>query len=223
MTIDGGKTIALVSDSTTVRMVSGNTASPIITVSGAGSTTYLHRIRVSGSNGVGITVGPAAALYADSTQVSGNDGGGMALTTGSSGFLRNCMVGGSSVDVPAILVSGGSLEALYTSVLGGALDSYGLRCTSGSATVRNSILTTRGDNDALVCPGASVSNTAVENTGNPDWFASYNAGDASLTAAGQAQFADVAVWESGDPPFYFDGDARPNVDGTADYAGADVP
>lgn len=222
VTVDGGKTIAIVSDSSTVRTVSGNTSSPIITVTGAGSTAYLHRLRIDGSDAVGISVGPAGTLYADSTQVSGNDGGGISLATGSNGFLRNCMVGGSSADVPAILVSGGSLEALYTSILGGAFDSYGLRCTSGSATVRNSIVTTRGDNNALVCPGASVSNSATENTGNPDWFTNYNAGDAHLTAAGQTQFANIATWEDGDPPFDFERDDRPATDGAMDYPGADT-
>ena len=220
-TVDGGKTIAIVSTNTSIQDISGN-ASPIVTVTGAGSTVFLHRVRLDGSSDVGVSVQSSGVLYADSTQVVGNDGGGIELAAGTSGFLRNCMIGGSSVDVSAVLVSGGTLETLYSSILGGALDSYGLRCTAGSATVRNSIVTTRGDNDALVCPGASVSSSRVENSGNPDWFSDYNAGDASLTAAGQTQFADVAVWELGDPPFDFEGDARPATDGASDFAGADT-
>ena len=47
-------------------------------------------------------------------------------------------------------------------------------------------------------------------------------GDYSLTAAGQTEFADVAVWELGDPPFDFEGDSRPNDDGARDFAGADA-
>lgn len=47
--------------------------------------------------------------------------------------------------------------------------------------------------------------------------------DYSLSASGQTQFSDIAAWLNGDPPFDFEGDARPDIDGTADYAGADVP
>ena len=36
-------------------------------------------------------------------------------------------------------------------------------------------------------------------------------------------FANVATWETGDPPFDFDGDLRPTTDDTSDYAGADIP
>lgn len=220
--IDGGKTIAIVSTDANIQTVRGAGGSPTLSVNGAGSTVYLHRLRIEDSNDVGISVGTAGTLYADSTQVSGNDGGGITLAAGSFGFLRNSMVGVGLNEVPAILVSGGTLEALYTSILGGAFDSYGLRCTSGSATVRNSIVTTRGDNDALVCPGASTPNTAVENTGDPNWFTNYNAGDAHLTAAGQVEFANVATWEDGDPPFDFERDDRPATDGAMDYPGADT-
>ena len=125
-------------------------------------------------------------------------------------------------ETPAVLVDGGNFDASYSTIFGGAFDSYGLRCTSGTATVRNSIVTTRGDNDALVCPGATVSNSAVENSADTDWFVDYNSGDASLTAAGQAQFMDIAIWEDGDPPFDFEGDPRPATDGSADYPGADT-
>ncbi|MCR9165549.1 MAG: hypothetical protein ACE37F_00845 [Nannocystaceae bacterium] len=222
ITIDGGKTIAIVSDSSTVRVVGGNTASPIVTVSGAGSTAYLHRLRVDGSNGVGVSVGTGTTLYADSTQVSGNDGGGITLASGSSGFVRNCMVGGP-LDGVAVDASSAQLELVYSSVLGSLGDADALLCSSGAGVVvRNSILATRGDNPAQGCSGASVSTTAVEDDAETAWFSDYNGGDARLSAAGQTQFADIAIWEVGDPPFDFEGDARPATDGATDYPGADT-
>ena len=48
------------------------------------------------------------------------------------------------------------------------------------------------------------------------------AADFHLTPTGQTQFANIAVWEEGDPPFDFEGELRPNTDGAGDYAGADT-
>ena len=110
VTIDGGKTIALVSasDNPTIQQeVRGNSGNPTLTVTGAGTTVYVHRVALTANtDDVGIAVGPAATLYADSTRVAQNTGGGITLGAGSFGFLRNCMVGGSAADVSAVLVSG---------------------------------------------------------------------------------------------------------------------
>ncbi len=222
VTVDGGKSIALVSSTETVHSVRGNNGSPVITVTGAGSTAYLHRLRVEDTDDVGISVAAGATLYADSTQVAGNDGGGITLAAGTSGFLRNCMVGGAT-DAVTLDASSATVELLYSSVLGGTGDADGFVCSSGAnISIRNSIITTRGSTPALGCAGADVSGTAIENSGMTSWFADYNGGNARLEAAGQAVFADVAIWETGDPPFDFEGDARPNTDGAMDFAGADT-
>ena len=225
-TIDGGKTIAIVSEDASIQTVSGAT-SPIITVTGAGSTVYLHRLRIDGSNSVGISVGTAGTLYADSTQVSGNDGGGISLATGSSGFLRNCMVAGDGGNSSAIS-SSGDLEVLFSTL--GRDTNFGdpvLECSGGSATVRNSLIVnqTNTTGDEVSCPGVSLISTPVESTTSPsDWFGSgFASGDYFLNAAGQAMFGDMATWEDGDPPFDFDGDDRPATNGATDYPGADVP
>jgi hypothetical protein len=223
VTVDGGKTIAIVSTNTSTQEVRGASGNPTVTVTGADTTVYLHRLALTANtNDVGVSVEAGGTLYADATRIAQNSGGGVTLASGTTGFLRNCMVGVGLNEVPAVLVSGGTLESVYTSILGGAFDSYGLRCTSGSADVRNTIITTRGDNDAMVCPGATTSNSRVENTAMTSWFIDYNGGDSHLDAAGQALFADVAVWEEGDPPFDFDGDPRPSVDGSPDFVGADA-
>ncbi len=228
ISIDGGKTIAIVSDSTAERSIIGSTASPIVTVSGAGSTAYLHRVRIDGSSGVGISVASNATLYADSTRVSGNDGGGIELASGTSGFLRNCMVAGDGGDSAAIS-SGGLLDLLFTTL--GRDTNFGdpvLECSGGAATtVRNSLIVnqTNTTGDEIACAGASLENTEVASTQTPaDWFGpGFSSGNYSLTPAGQAEFANIAIWETGDPPFDFDGDLRPTEDGAMDYAGADVP
>ncbi len=224
ISIDGGKTIAIVSDSTAERMISGNTASPIVTVSGAGSTAYLHRVRIDGSSGVGISVASNATLYADSTRVSGNDGGGIELASGTSGFLRNCMVQGVGTTSTAIS-SSGELVAVYSSF--GRTANFGapvVECASGSASIRNSLIVseTNTTGDEVSCGGIMLENTATESTQTPaEWFGSgFASGDYSLTSAGQTEFANIAIWETGDPPFDFDGDARPAVDGERDYAGS---
>ena len=227
VTIDGGKVIAIVSADTGIQTVSG-AASPIITVNGAGSTAYLHRLRIDGSNDVGISVGPAGTLYADSTQVSGNDGGGISLATGSFGFLRNCMVAGAGGDpgLPAVAATAADVDVLF-STLGLAFNNGGpvLECSGGSVSVRNSIVAsdTSMAGTAMQCPGAMVVTSRVESDSSADtWFGDIASADFFLTAAGQTQFANVATWEDGDPPFDFEGDDRPATDGAMDYPGADT-
>jgi hypothetical protein len=224
VTIDGGKTIAIVSSNATVREIRGAGGNPTLRVTGSGTTAYLHRVNVlANTDDWGVRVLAQGTLYADNTQVAQNSGGGVDLQAGTEAFLRNCMVGGE-IDVDALSVTNASAEILYTTLFASLGDTAALACTNpGSVEVRNSIVTTRGANPALACTGASVSNTATENTANTAWFANYNNGDAHLTAAGGIQFNEVATWETGDPPSDFDGDARPTMDDTMDYAGADIP
>ena len=230
ITVDGGKTIAIVSDSTTVRSIQGNSGAPGLRVTSNNTSVFLHRIRLFGNtDDAGIEVTSGASLFADSTQVAQNAGGGITLASGTSAQLRNCMVAGEGGNPgqPAITATGADLELLY-STLGLDFNNGGsvLECSGGSVSVRNSVIVSEasGGGSEIDCPGATVENSAEETTLSPTtWFPQFATGDYSLSAAGQSQFADVAVWEDGDPPFDFDGDARPNVDGTADYAGADFP
>ena len=41
--------------------------------------------------------------------------------------------------------------------------------------------------------------------------------------ANYSVFADIAQWQTGDPPWDIDHEDRPMTDGASDYAGADVP
>jgi len=235
VTIDGGKSIAIVSNSSAVRAINGNTAA-VLTVTGNSTTAFLHRIRLEDSDDVGIAVSSGASLFADSTQVVQNDGGGIELAAGSSGFLRNSMVGRNGDEFASTtgIGSAGELNVVYSSIVandGDGADS--IQCSGGSVVVRNSILI-GSDASSIDCGALDASNSAfdeaVAGNGNedvgsldPGWFQSVAGADFRLTAAGQAEFADIAMWQNGDPPFDFEGDARPNVDGTSDYAGADAP
>lgn len=235
VTVDGGKTIAIVSDSDAVRTINGST-SAVLTVTGNGTTVFLHRVRLEDSDDAGVSVESSATLYADSTQVIGNDGGGIELAAGTSGFLRNCMVGRNGDEFASTtgIDSAGDLNVLYSSIIandGDGADS--LLCGGGAAVVRNSIFI-GSDASSIDCGTLDASNSAFdeavpgdenENVGalDPGWFQSLASADFRLTTAGQSEFADVATWELGDPPFDFDGTDRPNTDGAADYAGADVP
>ncbi|MGH1348987.1 MAG: right-handed parallel beta-helix repeat-containing protein [Nannocystales bacterium] len=233
--VDGGKTIAIVSNSSAVRAINGNTA-PVLTVTGNSTTAFLHRIRLEDSDDVGIAVTSGASLFADSTQVAQNAGGGVTLASGTSAQLRNCIIGlnGSGLAATEGIQTAGDLTLLYSSVI--ANDGSGpqsLTCSGGSALVRNSILVGQ-DASSVSCGVIDASNSASdgvlagaenENVGplNTGWFVNAAGGDFRLSPTGQTEFADIAAWLIGDPPFDFEGDARPNVDGTADHAGADTP
>ena len=228
VTIDGGKTIAIVSNSSAVRAINGNTAA-VLTVTGNSTTAFLHRIRLEDSDDVGIAVTSGASLFADSTQVAQNAGGGITLASGTSAQLRNCMVAGEGGNPgqPALSATGANLELLY-STLGLDFNNGGsvLECSGGSVSIRNSVIVSEASagGSEIDCAGATATNSAVETTLSPTtWFPLFASGDYSLSASGQTQFSDIAAWLNGDPPFDFEGDARPDIDGTADYAGADVP
>jgi len=221
ITVDGGKTIAIVSTDANFKTIDGNEGNPTVTVTGAGTTVYLHRLALTlNGDDVGISVESGATLYADSVRVAQNTGGGVELATGTSGFLRNCMVGGANNS--DAIASSGSLDLLYTTVVGNfGASSTALSCSGGTTDVRNCILASRS-NDAVDCAAATIT-TSLEAEGGAyqeSWF-DLDGGD--LTLAVPADFANVAIWEGGDPPFDFDGDARPNTDGANDYPGADVP
>ena len=227
VTVDGAKTIAIVSVNTASQSIRGNDGNPTITVSGSDTTVFLHRLRLEANGGdVGISVEAGASLFADSIVVAQNSGGGISLATGTSAQLRNCMVAGDGGNAAAVS-SSGTLSIAYSTL--GRDTNFGdpvLECSSGSTTVRNSIIVseTNAPGNEVACAGALLENTAEEATLNPqDWFgAGFVSGDYSLTAAGQAQFMDIAIWEDGDPPFDFEGDPRPATDGSADYPGADT-
>ena len=98
---------------------------------------------------------------------------------------------------------------------------------------------TRGGSppDEVACAAANITYSATEGGvagegnvaagmfpgGSPgDWFVDYTTGNFHIQNDGLTLFGDVAQWQEGDPPTDIDGEPRPTVDGTADYAGADL-
>jgi hypothetical protein len=172
-------------------------------------------------------------VWADSCRIINNAGGGITVDGGGMLVLENSFVGGSA-DSPALSVSDGTFELRYATlglpaVLGGAA----LDCTDGSlSTVRNSLITSTHADPEVDCPNLTITGSALEMSQGDNvalgnlvvgWFDGYLAGDFHLSGTHPAAINTAATWQTGDPTIDIDGDARPDSDGAADAAGADVP
>lgn len=232
-----GLQVALLAAPDEEPIVQGTGGPPSLSVTG-GSVAYVQGLTFSGNTmGAGVSVN-GANLYLDRTEVIGNPGGGVLLENSAIGRLRNSFVEGD-FDVPVMTVNASTANVLYSTLGGSGGASASLNCIDPLAvTVRNSILISRADAASdLLCPEAAMTYSATEalvpGTGNVAvgpldmtdatmWFAGYNNGNFGLTAAGEATFADIALWVVGDPPTDIDGDPRPTEDATPDVAGAEV-
>lgn len=232
-----GLTVAVLAANGEDPLVAGLAGNPSVSVT-SGSVAYVQGLTFSGNTmAEGVSVN-GANLYLDRTQVIGNPGGGVLLTNSAMGTLRNCFVEGD-FDVPVMTVDGSTATILYSTLGGSGGASASLSCVDPmEVSVRNSILISRAaPGDDLLCSDAAISYSATEvmvpGTGNvaigpfdmtdaTTWFAGYNNGNFGVTAAGQAVFADIALWVVGDPVTDIDGDPRPTEDATPDVAGAEV-
>jgi hypothetical protein len=127
---------------------------------------------------------------------------------------------------------GGSFDILYSTIVGA------VTCMNPQpSTIRNSIVLNHEFEAGQVCSSAVVDYSVV-NTGEGQGTGNVLATFAELPAifvnpvpnqdgdyhVQPGSIPDgVAAWVDGHPPVDADGDARPNVDGSPDYAGADVP
>lgn len=217
----------------------GGGDSPQLTIEGA--TVLIDGIRISGN---GSTTDPAILVdggraWVERGRIVQNSGGGIVVQNSGELVVRSSFVGVGNSDGNTLEIDGASAEVLYSTVGIGAgifAEVFPVLC-SGDATIsiRNSLLVSvDGEGGAEVsCSAATVTNTASETLiagrGNvalgevgADWFLDFYGGDYHLENP-PPMLATVAVWEDGDPPTDIDGDPRPDTDGTADYAGADVP
>lgn len=233
ITVDGGRVLAFLAAEGSVPQwieSDGMANTPQLTVTDA--TVLMDGLRLSGNQsamvpGVRIDGGRA---WLDRSRVVGNTGGGIVAENAAELVLRNCFVGGNVPDVDVVTLDAASLDLIYTTVGGGAVAEQRTRALvcqgAAAANVRNSILVSFDPMPAVECTGATLTDSATEaDVGNLTsmWFMGYSAGDFSLSAAGAAVFADIAQWTTGDPPTDINGDPRPMLDGTPDFAGADVP
>jgi hypothetical protein len=214
------------------RFAGGGVGSPI-TVTG-GAVAYLDRGRVDGSALVEAVQVEGAVLHLDGWLVVLNQGGGISLGNGASLSVRNSVIGANGsalVDAQALRADASSFSLRYATVAGN--DSAGfasIACTGGSTgTVGNSIVVAL-EPGSIDCPGLVVEQSTIDSFVDgegvvlrdgfdADWFTAPGMGDFHVEPG--HPFANVALWQAGDPPVDLDGDARPSVPGTPDVAGAD--
>jgi hypothetical protein len=220
---DGAVTVSLMGqavlvDSNAVGMLSGIKISGATTgINCQGGEVWLDRLTILDSNGIG--------------------GGGIVVSSGEV-TVRNSFIGGnsSSATAPAVRIGQGVISLIYSTLATGE-DAPAIECQVNGAnmTVRNSLIVSRNESVAEIqsCAGATITSSALEMTiaGNLDlpemtdtsWFAGFNTGNFRLSGSQPAEIATAATWLTGDPSIDIEGDPRPSADGTADYAGADVP
>jgi hypothetical protein len=243
VTIGGNRTVALLAaeigsgDPPWWIRNSGN--APQLTV-GPGTTVLMDGLRLSSNLS---TTAPSLRVsggraWIDRGRIILNLGGGIVAQTNSELVVRNSFVGGNGSGGDGsygIDIIGADVRVLYSTIARNdetAVDS--IHCSGGMVDVRNSIVVGR-DASSIECPGIAIVHSALdEDIGEDDdgnfnvgaanlaWFTSGTGGDFHLTATGATVFADIARWTDGYPLLDIDGDARPNIDGVRDFAGADT-
>ncbi len=177
----------------------------------------LERTRVQGSSGDAVVVESST------------------LALRSSVLANNGTSGGPSA---AIRASGDSTLQIRYSTLAlnaGEDGAASVRCTASvTGEIRNSVIVS----DALPsfdCPSVAVRRSVLDDTPldsqdvvvlqeyNSAWFESVGTGDVSIRDPASSPFADVAVWQVGDPLREFAGGRRLGYPGRVEFAGADQP
>ena len=235
--INGGKTVALLAAPGEGPILQGTNMNPGLRVEGAGTVVYMDGLRLRNGDVQGLLVDGAFA-WVDRSRIVQNTGGGVLAQGGAELTLRNCFVGRNGdqfADTRGITASDAMLRLVYDTIAAnegtGASGPVSVACDGAtSGEVRNSIVAA-GD-DTIACAGVSFSFNVVDTNGlagsdndvlsfDPGWFPNIAMSDFHIGMG--PPFADVARWQTDDPATDIDGGLRPTVDGTADYAGADVP
>jgi hypothetical protein len=236
--IDNDKAIALLAAPGEAPIIQGTGGAPGLAVQGAGTILYMEGLTIAGNtSGLGLRVNDAF-VWVDRSRITQNTGGGILAENGAQLTVRNCFVGGSVNNVPALGVDGATARVEYTTIIGGlGGTAQGLSCTAGSTvTVTDTIVLLESSNAPVTCGDAtfehSVSEVALPGTNNVNagayddqstWFMSVATGDFHLTGTHPVAIDTAAQWTIGDPPTDIDGDPRPTADPTDDFAGADIP
>ncbi|MEX1363133.1 MAG: hypothetical protein AB1Z98_08405 [Nannocystaceae bacterium] len=234
--VDGGKTIALLAASGEAPIVQGTGSNPGLRVEGAGTGLYVDGLSVTNAAVQGVTVDQALA-WLDRSRIVQNAGGGILASNAAQLTLRNCFVGGSVNNVPALSIEDATATIAYSTLIGGlGSTAETLACTAGaSVTVSDSLVLLQSDNSPVTCDPATFDHCASEmmlpgadnidlgsfNDVSP-WFVNVGTGDFHL-ATPPAQVATAAQWNEGDPSTDIDDMPRPTTDGATDVVGADLP
>jgi hypothetical protein len=232
------------------------TASPGISVA-SGSTIYAAGVDLRGSTSNGISCSAGGAVWLDDSrigdtvaaavsasscevrirrsQIVGNPGGGIDITTGTNLRLWSSIVGGNGTleaDTFGISAANSTMDIRYATIannIGTMTEHDSLDCTTSSGSVSDSILLSIGPSVecANVTFAGSYSDTDLGGdnvTGNYDvaLFTDAAANDYHVDA-GATVLMNVARWELGDPRHDVDGALRGGIAGATDWTGADVP
>ncbi len=213
--------------------ITGSQGVPALNVSSSSGQLFLRGIAIVGAqnNGVGVSVNGGAA-WIEQCRIVNNDGGGIVVSGGGSLMVENSFVSGTGDD-PALDVTEGNFELVYTTVgLPALISVAAVRCVDGGGSeIRNSLVTSTQEAPEVECPGIIISDSALEMAVDDNlalgdvelgWFEDYIASDYHLTAPFPPGITNIAVWRDGDPEVDIDGNVRPNEDGASDFAGADV-
>lgn len=236
LVIDGGKTIALLAAAGEQPSLRGVFGGDALRVDGSGTTAYLDRIWLRGSNaGRGLVVGARATAWVDRSHIVQNAGGGVLAEADASVTIRSSFVGSGDVaEAPVVEVGEASASIVYSTLGGGLGSAHALRCAAAAAVdVRNSVLVARTNLPEIDCEATFERSAAELDLGGTNvalgpmsalWFTGYLQGDFSPSHQGAGVLAGIARWREGDPRVDIDGEPRPTgADGVSDHAGADVP
>ena len=204
-----------------------------------GGTLWLDRAQIVDRKGLGVETA-MCKLVMRRSKVYLNLAGGLKLSGGTARVENSHIVtnGGSFAAIAGVVLSNGvTFDAVYTTIAdndgkAGVEDS--LDCTgAGDVTLRNSIVFGKTAATSVGCDGATATYSVVDSAQlagemntvievlDPAWFVSPEQGNFGVKVG--TPFEDAAQWKTGDPAVDFDGQARPDSDGAADYAGADRP
>jgi len=219
--------------------LSGTLEDPWLTSAGVDTRVYVENLRFSNNtDAIAMSLGEAE-VWLDRVEVVRNfagAGGGIDVHDGARVQLRSSVVGiNGSAGVPNLRATGmGTTVTAVATTFVNIGAGFQLQCDADAAvTIRNSILVDQ-DTGVTDCDTADVTYSAVDSgfvgdgnvvIGDLDvaWFVDVIAADLHLSPEGAAEFADIGVFVAGDYPLDIDGEPRPTVDGTPDFAGADIP
>ncbi|MDC0719487.1 right-handed parallel beta-helix repeat-containing protein [Nannocystis bainbridge] len=196
---------------------------------------WADKVEFSSRESVAIdTIG--CALQIRRSRVYANQGGGIRIDKGQTRIENSFITsnGGNFAQYGGIHVVTGDLDVVYSSIIGNNSDANAdsLHCNDpGTIRLRNVVLFGQSQLTSVTCDGATVSdslvdssvlagrNVTVEGAAQSAWFENAAGGDFHAKAG--APFAELGRWRTGDPAVDYDGDPRPDVDMSPDWAGAD--
>ncbi|MEM7160705.1 MAG: hypothetical protein AAF799_48155 [Myxococcota bacterium] len=172
-------------------------------------------------------------VWLDRSRIVGNAGGAIVAEASAELVTRNAFLGGDVNDRTSVELVGTTATVLYSTLGSGFGSAAALTCDGGSTVeIRNSVLVARTNDPELQCSGATVDDSATEadlggsNTAlgpmDTGWFSDFAGGDFHLGLV-PAALVNAGRWQQGDPVVDIDGDLRPEIDGSVDVPGADVP